>query len=62
MSFERLHHETSKKGNIKDITEKISIIKELSRESNDTELQKYYEGYIQGYLDSINIIQQDKHY
>ena len=62
MTFERLHHETSKKGNITDIEKKIQALKEISEECTDDTLIQYYNGHIQAYIDCIDIIHKDKHY
>ena len=61
-TFERLHHEKSKQGNIKDIEEKISIIKDISQDCTDECIKQYYKGYVQAYMDCIQLIQKDKHY
>lgn len=60
--FERMNHEKQKQELLKELGNKISIIKELRKECTDYTMVQYYTGYIRAYNDCIDMIIEDKKY
>ena len=60
--IERMNHERSKKGLIKELNEKVELLKELGKECSDESMKQYYKAYIRAYNDCIQMIGEDKYY